>query len=84
LFLVVQAVVRVGRKYAVYLPRRVVEELKLREGEKLVLTLEGESIVLRRPTGFFEEARQPPQKVAHGAGGVRENQRGGSGGATGS
>jgi len=63
LFLVVQAVVRVGRKYAVYLPRRVVEELKLREGEKLILTVEGQRIVLRRPLDFFEEARQPPKKL---------------------
>ena len=46
--LVVQAVVRVGRKYAVYLPRRVVE---------------GESIVLRRPLDFFEEARRSPKRL---------------------
>ncbi len=61
--LVVQAVVRVGRKYAVYLPRSVVEKLKLKEGEKLILTVEGESIVLRRPTGFFEEARRSPKRL---------------------
>jgi AbrB family looped-hinge helix DNA binding protein len=60
---VVQAVVRVGRKYAVYLPRSVVEKLKLKEGEKLILTVEGESIVLRRPTGFFEEARRSPKRL---------------------
>ncbi|AGT36166.1 MAG: AbrB/MazE/SpoVT family DNA-binding domain-containing protein [Thermofilum sp.] len=56
-------VVRVGRNYAVYLPRRVVEELKLKEGEKLVLTVEGESIVLRRPLDFFEEARRSPKRL---------------------
>jgi AbrB family looped-hinge helix DNA binding protein len=58
---VVQAIVRVLRKYAVYLPRSVVEKLKLKEGEKLILTVEGESIVLRRPLDFFEEARRSPK-----------------------
>jgi AbrB family looped-hinge helix DNA binding protein len=61
--LVARAVVRVGKKYAVYLPRSVVEELKLKEGEKLVLTVEGDSIVLRRPPDFFEEARRTPKRL---------------------
>jgi len=60
---VARAVVTVGKKYAVYLPRSVVEELKLKEGEKLVLTVEGESIVLRRPPDFFEEARRTPKRL---------------------
>ncbi|MCC6059628.1 MAG: AbrB/MazE/SpoVT family DNA-binding domain-containing protein [Thermofilum sp.] len=58
-----RAVVSIGRKYAVYLPRSVVEELKLKEGEKLVLTVEGESIVLRRLPDFFEEARRSPKRL---------------------
>jgi AbrB family looped-hinge helix DNA binding protein len=60
---VARAVVSIGRKYAVYLPRSVVEELKLKEGEKLVLTVEGESIVLRRLPDFFEEARRIPKRL---------------------
>jgi AbrB family looped-hinge helix DNA binding protein len=60
---VARAVVSIGRKYAVYLPRSVVEELKLKEGEKLVLTVEGESIVLRRLPDFFEEARRAPKRL---------------------
>ncbi|MCC5998559.1 MAG: AbrB/MazE/SpoVT family DNA-binding domain-containing protein [Thermofilum sp.] len=59
----VQAIVRVRRKYAVYLPRSVVEKLKLKEGEKLILTVEGESIVLRRPLDFFERARRSPKRL---------------------
>jgi AbrB family looped-hinge helix DNA binding protein len=55
--------VSIGKKYAVYLPRSVVEELKLKEGEKLVLTVEGDSIVLRRPPDFFEEARRTPKRL---------------------
>jgi AbrB family looped-hinge helix DNA binding protein len=60
---VARAVVSIGRKYAVYLPRSVVEELKLKEGEKLVLTVEGESIVLRRLPDFFAEARRAPKRL---------------------
>jgi len=60
---VARAVVTIGKKYAVYLPRSVVEELKLKEGEKLVLTVEGESIVLRRLPDFFEEARRTPKRL---------------------
>jgi bifunctional DNA-binding transcriptional regulator/antitoxin component of YhaV-PrlF toxin-antitoxin module len=41
-----------------------VEELKLKEGEKLILTVEGQSIVLRRPLDFFEEARRSSRKPA--------------------
>ena len=63
LWLVARIVVRVGRNYAVHLPRRVVEELKLKEGEKLILRVEGQSIVLRRPLDFFEEARRSPKRL---------------------
>ncbi|MEM0008539.1 MAG: AbrB/MazE/SpoVT family DNA-binding domain-containing protein [Thermofilum sp.] len=63
LWLVARIVVRVGRNYAVYLPKRVVEELKLKEGEKLILTVEGQSIVLRRPLDFFEEIRRSPKRL---------------------
>jgi len=40
-----------------------VEELGLREGERLVLTVEGESIVLRRLPDFFAEARRTPKRL---------------------
>lgn len=39
--------VRLGRKYAVYLPREVVERLGLREGDRLEVRLEDGEIVLR-------------------------------------
>ena len=55
--------VKVGKKYAIYLPRKVVEELQLREGENLVLSVEGEALVLRRPRSFFEASLKAPKKV---------------------
>ena len=40
-------VARVGRKYALYLPREVVERLGLREGDRLLLSIRGDELVLR-------------------------------------
>ncbi len=40
-------IVRVGRKYALYLPREVVEKLNIREGDKLLVMLRDGEIVLR-------------------------------------
>lgn len=54
-------VVRVGRKYAVYLPREVVERLGLREGDRLLLSIRGDELVLRplprllRERGYWAE-----------------------------
>jgi AbrB family looped-hinge helix DNA binding protein len=54
-------VVRVGRGYAVYLPREVVERLGLREGDRLLLTVRDGELVLRplprllRERGYWAE-----------------------------
>ena len=37
---------RIGRRYALYLPKAVVEAVGLREGEKVQLRVEGNTIVL--------------------------------------
>jgi len=58
-----RSIVTIGKKYAVYLPKNVVEELQLREGEKLLLTVEGERIVLRRIPDFFASARRSPKRL---------------------
>ena len=58
-----RAIVSIGKKYAVYPPRSVVEELGLRERERLVLTVKGESIVLRRLPDFFAEARRATKRL---------------------
>ena len=56
-------IVTVERKHALYLPRSVVEKLQLKEGEKLLLTVEGDRIVLRRVPDFFAEAKQSPKRL---------------------
>ena len=57
-------IVTVGRKHALYLPKGVVERLQLKEGEKLLLTLEGDRIVLRRVPDLFAEAKRSPKARA--------------------
>ena len=58
-----RTVVSIGKKYAVYLPKSVVEELQLKEGEKMLLTVEGERIVLRRMPDFFASAKKSPKRL---------------------
>ncbi len=41
-------VIQVGKKYTIYLPKKIVEELGIREGDKLMLKIEGEEIILRK------------------------------------
>ncbi|AHC52203.1 AbrB family transcriptional regulator [Sulfolobus acidocaldarius SUSAZ] len=51
-------VLRVGRKYAIYIPKEIVDEMKIKEGDLLVVTREGDKITLvplKRPTGYWAE-----------------------------
>ncbi len=48
-------IVRLGRKNAIYLPRQVVERLRLREGDKLVIELKDHEIILRLLPRLFDE-----------------------------
>ena len=50
------AEVRLGRKYTIYLPKNVVNALNLREGDKLVLKVIGNKIVLEKSESFFKKA----------------------------
>jgi AbrB family looped-hinge helix DNA binding protein len=47
---------RIGKKYAVYLPKLVVEALNLKEGSKILLKVTGASVVL--------QTVQDPRKLA--------------------
>lgn len=38
---------RIGKKYALYLPRAIVRALNLKEGEKVLLSIAGNAVVLR-------------------------------------
>jgi len=48
-------VIRVGRKYALYLPKEIVEKLGLREGDRLLLSIRGNELVLRPLPRLFKE-----------------------------
>ncbi len=48
-------IVRLGRRNAIYLPRQVVEKLKLREGDKLIVELRDREIILKPLPRFFDE-----------------------------
>jgi len=41
------AVGKVGRKFALYLPKSVVKALGIKEGDKVLIAVEGNSIVVR-------------------------------------
>ena len=40
--------IRVGKKYAVYLPKRIVREMGIKEGDILIAQVRGKELVLRR------------------------------------
>ena len=48
-------ILKIGRKGEVVLPRRVRTELGLNEGDELVVSLEGEAIILKRKARRFGE-----------------------------
>jgi len=50
------AEVRLGKKNTIYLPKNVVNALNLREGDKLVLKVIGDKIVLEKSESFFKKA----------------------------
>jgi len=41
-------IVQVGRKNTIYLPKRIVEELKIKEGDKLILKIRDNEIILKK------------------------------------
>ena len=51
-------IIRIGRRNAVYLPKEVMERLNLKEGDKLILVVNGDKIELtpvRKPEGYWAE-----------------------------
>ena len=40
--------VRVGKRFAIYLPKRVVEKIGISEGDELILNIKGEKIELSK------------------------------------
>jgi AbrB family looped-hinge helix DNA binding protein len=57
-------VIRIGKKYAVYLPRKLVDELHLKEGDVLLVKVEEGKLLLkpiRRTVEFW--SRIKPEEV---------------------
>ena len=57
-------IIRIGKRNAIYLPKEVVERLNLKEGDKLILVLNGDKIELipvRKPEGYWAEV--DPEEV---------------------
>jgi len=44
----VNQTIQVGKKYAVYLPKKIVEEMGIKEGDILVAQVKGKELTLRR------------------------------------
>jgi AbrB family looped-hinge helix DNA binding protein len=57
-------VIQIGKKYAVYLPRKLVDELDLKEGDVLLVKVEGGKLLLkpiRRTVEFWSKIK--PEEV---------------------
>jgi len=44
----VSQVIQVGKKYTLYLPKKIVEEMGIKEGDILMAQVKGKELVLRR------------------------------------
>ncbi len=55
--------VRVGKKNAIYLPKRVTEALDIREGDRLILLVRGRNLILRKAEDFFKASLKTPKKL---------------------
>lgn len=55
--------VKVGRKYAVYLPRALVRRLGIREGDTLYIFVQGDSLVIRREVDFYEASLKARKRI---------------------
>ena len=50
--------IQVGKKYAVYIPKKVVDKLKIKEGDILLLSVEEDKIILKH-------VKKPSSKVKY-------------------
>jgi len=49
--------IQVGKKYAIYIPKKIVDQVKIKEGDILLLYIEGDKIILKpvkRPSSDIE------------------------------
>jgi len=50
-------IVRLGRKYALYLPKNVVKTLGLKEGDNLLLEVRGNTLILKPVPRLFKKRK---------------------------
>ena len=48
---------RVGRKYAIYLPKSIVRELNISEGDRVIITLEEGKIIIKPVKKFLSRKK---------------------------
>ena len=48
-----QLVSKVGKRYAIYLPKKIVRELNLREGDKILITISKNGEIIIKPIKSF-------------------------------
>ncbi len=58
----VSQTIRVGKKYAIYLPKKIVEEVGIKVGDSLIAQVRGREIVLKHVEGKLRVAK-PWSKV---------------------
>ena len=46
--IMVSQTIQVGKKYAIYLPKKIVEEVGIKEGDVLIVQVRGKELVLKR------------------------------------
>jgi len=46
--IMVSQTIQVGKKYAIYLPKKIVEEVGIKEGDVLIVQVKGKDLVLKR------------------------------------
>ena len=49
---------KIGKKFAVYLPKPVVEALDLKEGDRVLLMVKGDEVTIKKRGNFFKESLQ--------------------------
>jgi len=54
---------RIGKKYAVYIPAAIARRLGLKEGDRIVVILQGDRIVIRRRVGVYEAAARTEKRL---------------------
>ncbi len=56
--ILMQLISKVGKRYAIYIPKKIVKELNLREGDKILITIGKEGEIIIKPIKSFFTKRK--------------------------